>query len=308
MDSIDVHQHLWPESILRGLERRSCRPRAVWLHDRWEIRPAGERSFEVDLREHDPDRRGPILNAFGLDRAVVALSSPVGIEALPAEEALDLLSAWSAAAAELPSELDWWAWVPSELEAEAQATVAREGFGRGATGLCLPAGRLSSPSAARAALPVLSACDEARLPVFVHPGPVARASGEADWWPAATGYVAEQHAAWHAFHAAVRRELPGLRAIFALLAGLAPLHTERTVGRGGAEVDGAHADPLSFYDVSSYGPRAVRAAIDAVGIGQLVYGTDYPVAPLQDPVADAFGPERADLVRRDGARRALGHA
>jgi hypothetical protein len=49
--------------------------------------------------------------------------------------------------------------------------------------------------------------------------------------------------------------------------------------------------------------------VAAIGTGQLVHGSDYPVGGGGgDPVAGAYGPSRADLVRRDGASRALGYA
>jgi hypothetical protein len=46
----------------------------------------------------------------------------------------------------------------------------------------------------------------------------------------------------------------------------------------------------------------------AVGIGQLVHGTDYPVGqPKTDPVDDAFGEGFAKLVKTSAANRALGY-
>ena len=120
--------------------------------------------------------------------------------------------------------------------------------------------------------------------------------------------MAQQHAAWHAFHAVVRPELPSLRAVFALLAGLAPLHVERTAARGGPGGQETVHDPLVFYDTSSYGPEAIRAIATAVGIGQLVHGSDFPVAGERpDPVERAFCGELADVVRRDAPARALGY-
>ena len=308
MKAIDVHQHLWPETVLGVLETRSREPRALWRDGRWEVRLTDEPSFEIDPRDHDPERRVAGLEDSGVDRAVVALSAPVGIEGLPAPEALAAVSAWTEAAAELPTPLDWWASVPSRVSLNEQIGIVGDGLARGAAGLCVPAGRLADPAVARRNLPLLRACAEAGTPVFVHPGPSTGLSGQAPWWPAATGYVAQQHAAWHAFHSVVRRELPELRVIFALLAGLAPLHLERTVNRGGTEVATALADPLAFYEVSSYGPRAIRAMVCAVGVGQLVHGSDYPVVDdASDPVAEALGPGRAELVRRDGPSRALGY-
>ena len=75
-----------------------------------------------------------------------------------------------------------------------------------------------------------------------------------------------------------------------MLAGGAPLHAERLAARGGPGVQ----DPLSYYDVSSYGPRAIDAMVRVVGIEPLVYGTDRPViepaslATLGDAANDAI--------------------
>jgi hypothetical protein len=179
----------------------------------------------------------------------------------------------------------------------------------GAAGVCLPANRLATPQQANTALPLLNAVADAGAPVFIHPGPAATgAQHEQAWWSPATNYVAQQHAAWHTFHHAVRPELPTLRAIFAGLAGLAPLQAERTAAKGGSIGEQTLADPLTFYDTSSYGPRAVRPMATAVGIGQLVHGTDYPVhSQDQDPVEQAFGDGFAQLVKTSSPNRALGY-
>ena len=48
---------------------------------------------------------------------------------------------------------------------------------------------------------------------------------------------------------------------------------------------GVH-DPLLYYDVSSYGPRALEAMLRVVGGQQLVYGSDRPVVEAIVPPAD----------------------
>jgi hypothetical protein len=68
--------------------------------------------------------------------------------------------------------------------------------------------------------------------------------------------------------------------VFAMLAGLAPLHAERLAARGGPS--GAVHDPLTAFDTSSYGPRAVDAMLRVVGVDRLLYGSDRPVAAPQD--------------------------
>jgi hypothetical protein len=95
------------------------------------------------------------------------------------------------------------------------------------------------------------------------------------WWRALTDYVSQMQAAWLTFATHGRRELPRLRTVFAMLAGGAPLLSERLATRGGPAVD-LH-DPYTFYDTSSYGPKLVEAMARWVGPGQLLYGSDRPV-------------------------------
>jgi hypothetical protein len=144
------------------------------------------------------------------------------------------------------------------------------------------------------------------VPLFVHPGPGPERAGEPTltgetslgdplWWPALTRYVAGMHAAWLAFATAGRTTHPRLRVIFAMLAGLAPLHHERLSSRGGPGL--TLRDPLVFYDTASYGPAAVAGIAELVGVEQILYGSDRPVVepaehgmPAQldwDAVADA---------------------
>ncbi|MEA2418316.1 MAG: 6-methylsalicylate decarboxylase [Thermoleophilaceae bacterium] len=305
MRSVDVHQHLWPEAVLRVLERRSVAPRVRWQGERWRVELPGEPEFEVDPRDHAVERR---VAGLVVDRALVALSSPVGFEELPARDALAAVAAWQEAARELPDELGWWAATPVALAGDGEAELAREAIAEGAAGVCLPADRLATPDAAHDTLPLLAALAEAGAPVFIHPGPAHGTQQDPAWWSPATRYVAQQHAAWHSFHATIRPQLATLRAIFAGLAGLAPLQAERTANKGGPDAETALADPLVFYDTSSYGPRAVRAMATAVGIAQLVHGTDHPVHEQDvDPVEQAFGEGFAQLVKTSSPNRALGY-
>src|SRR4051794_693834 len=87
---IDVDQHLWPEPFLAALEDRTERP---FLRDGVLVLE-GEPAARFEPGPHDPDRRPAELCADGIDRALVALSSPLGIEALPRAEAQPLLAAW----------------------------------------------------------------------------------------------------------------------------------------------------------------------------------------------------------------------
>jgi len=68
--------------------------------------------------------------------------------------------------------------------------------------------------------------------------------------------------------------------LFAMLAGGAPLHAERLAARGGP-AEAVH-DELTYFDVSSYGPRTLDAMLRIVGVDRLVYGSDRPVAAPPD--------------------------
>jgi hypothetical protein len=80
-----------------------------------------------------------------------------------------------------------------------------------------------------------------------------------------------------------------------MLAGLAPLHRERLLARGGRPA----ADPDVFLDTSSYGPRAVDAMIRELGVDALTYGSDRPVAPAHE-LAMGEAVELALRVRNPG--------
>jgi predicted TIM-barrel fold metal-dependent hydrolase len=270
---VDIHQHLWPEPLLRALSRRREPPSLVRRGSGWALRVHGEPEAPVELADHDPDRRAALVDADGLDRALVAPSSPLGIEALPAAEAEPLIAAYHDGVAALPARFGAWAAVG--LAGPDPAALSRL-LARGFAGACVPAGALSGPAGYDRLGPVLETLERLDAPLLVHPGPAAAGPPVAPrWWPAVTGYVAEMQAAWHAFAVWGRPAHPGLRVCFAMLAGLAPLQRERLVARGGR----ADSDPDVFLDTSSYGARAVDAVVREVGVDRLVHGSDRPVIP-----------------------------
>jgi len=281
---IDVHQHLWPEALLDRLARRRSAPRLRRRREGWVVEAPGEPEVAVDLADHDPDRRAEVVRSDGLDRAYVALSSPLGIEALPPDEGRPLLDAWHDGAAELPAAFGAWA-APSVSDPDPGELAAL--LDRGFVGACLPAEALAGATGFERCGPLLELLGERGAPLLVHPGPgpdtllgtgSAGGTGAPAWWPAMTRYVASMNAAWHAF-AAYGPGHPRLRVCFAVLAGLGPLHRERLLARGVRSV----TRPGVFLDTASYGPRAVDAVIREIGVDSLVYGSDRPVLSAGEP-------------------------
>jgi hypothetical protein len=268
----DIHQHLWPEPLLRELSRRREPPRLQRRATGWVLRLHGEPDAPVDLADHDPERRAALVAADGLDRALVAPSLPLGTGAA-------LLEAYHDGVIGLPAAFGAWAAIAEPDPAQLDRLLDR-----GFAGACVAAGALSGPAGFERLGPVLETLERRGGPLLVHPGPAAASAHVPAWWPALTDYVAEMQTAWHAFPLWGRPAHPRLRVCFAMLAGLAPLHRERLVARGGAAV----SDPDVFLDVSSYGARAVDAVLREVGVDRLVHGSDRPVgARAELPLGEA---------------------
>jgi hypothetical protein len=290
---VDVHQHLWPDSLLEALRRRRRAPRMVG----WTLVLDGEPEFAVDPADHDVARRQAQAFDDGLDLVLVSPSSPLGIEWLTPEEALPLLDAYHQGVLELPSPFLAWASVclrevdPSRVELELL---------RGCVGLQLPATALQDAEGYERCASLLDLVEARDRPLFIHPGAAPPAGGDTPpWWPAMVPYVQQMHAAWFAFRAFGRPRHPRLRVCFAMLAGLAPLHGERLRARGG---DRGAVDPKVFVETSSYGTRAVDAIVRVLGVDAVVLGSDRPYACPDDP---GLGPAAANAMRSENPAHLL---
>ncbi len=305
---IDVHQHLWTEPLVEALAERRELPFVGREHGLAVLYLAGERPYVIDLAGESPERRGSLVAGDGLDRALLCLSSPLGIEWLPRAQAQPLIDAYHEGALALDGPFGVWGALALD---RADPNDVDRALARGCVGISLPAGALAGVAAISELRAVLARLESHGAPLLVHPGPgvgpgayapAAEASLEDPlWWPALTGYVALMQAAWLAFLTSGRARHPRLRVVFTMLAGLAPLQAERLACRGGP----SHGlvDPLIFYEISSYGRSAVRAVAEVVGREQLLYGSDRPVVEPR-----AFGMPREldwDPVI-DGTRRAFG--
>ncbi|GAA3006551.1 amidohydrolase [Streptosporangium longisporum] len=296
--SVDVHQHLWTPAFVDALRRRTTAP----FLDGWTLHLDGEPPYRVDPATHDLTRR--LALDADLDLALVSLSSPLGVESLPPEESWPVIDAYHEDALALPAPFGAWAATclgeidPARLAktldtagaGQDGALGAVQGFtGRGFAGLQLPATAVSDAEGLDRVAPLLDVLTERDLPLFVHPGPApaapagrtASGPGEPGWWPAVVPYVQQMHAAWYAFTTFGRARHPRLRVCFALLAGLAPLHSERLANRGGE--GRGRVDTDLFLETSSYGPRAIDAIVRELGVDVVVSGSDRPYATAPDP-------------------------
>lgn len=291
---VDVHQHLWPKQLVAALRARTDPP----YLDGWTLHCAGEPPSTISPTDHDAVRRSDALAEAG-QSAVVALSSPLGLEDLPPEECAPLLAAHHDGLEALGGRFGWWAALPRQHAFAGDAAAGRaltELLDRGAAGLQVPATWVSHPDDVLALRPLLTVLQEADRPLFVHPGspPPSRASSTRlpSWWAPVVDYTPQMAAAWWAWHAAGRGDLAELRVCFAAGAGLAPVHHERLRARGGQL---GPVDLLAFVELSSYGVQAFDALLRTLGVDVLVAASDHPYATA------------LDLPRDPAAHRALHH-
>ena len=150
----DLHQHLLPEPLIGALARRSAAPRVVGTGPALRLELAGEPDSALQERDHDPVARAAEAEREGIDRIVVSLSTALGIEALPADEARPLVDAFNHGVLELGGPFEPWGAALTADDVDALLNA-------GARGITLPApalvdGRaealLDRPGARRAAL------------------------------------------------------------------------------------------------------------------------------------------------------------
>lgn len=283
---IDVHQHIWTAPLLALLGKRDALPLVRESNGVTVLHSAAEQPYVIDVQAEAGEQRASLVHDDGLDLALIAISSPIGIEALPRESALELIEAHLEGVTALPGEFA--AWGPIALE-NADPDEVDQLLKRGCVGISIAAGALVGSDRLDRLGPVLQRIALWGVPLFVHPGPAPgrcpeTAFGEPLWWRALTDYVSQMQAAWLTFVAFGRRDHPNLNVIFAMLAGGAPLLSERLRSRGGPPIE--LRDPRIFYDTSSYGDSTLRVIASQVGEEQLLYGSDRPVI-------DPFASERS---------------
>ena len=279
MPTYDLHQHLWPPVLIRALEARHDKPR---LRGTTLQLPSGD--WEIDLRLHELDARLAALDRDEVDVAVV--SCPPTLELGD-----ELAEAYHEGMLELVAESR------GRLLALA-CGVARDGF----AGACVSALDVNDLAALA---PVATELERRGELLFVHPGPALTPPGAPPWWPAVVGYTAQMQAAYAAWLAHGAEQWPDLRVVFAILAGGAPMQLERLASRG-IETRVVLFENV-YLETASYAERALGLAMATYGVGQLVYGSDWPVIDPEPTLRSvrSFGQAVVDAVCRDNPTRLL---
>ena len=275
----DLHQHLWPPALLDALRTRAERPR---LRGSVLQLPSGEWSLDVTC--HDPEARVASLDRDGIDIAVISCPPTLELDDALVEAYHDGI-------------LDVVAASGGRLLALACHSV-RPGF----AGACVAARSLRDLDGLA---PLLSELERRGLLLFVHPGPDVAPPRTPAWWSSVVGYTAQMQAAYATWLAHGAESWPRLHVLFAILAGGAPIQLERLASRGVDTRSVMHEHV--YLDTASYGERALALSMATYGVGQLVYGSDWPVIDAQPTLRSVrgFGQAVVEAVCRDNPARLL---
>jgi len=238
--------------------------------------------WQLDVESHDLDTRLALMDRLGLDRAVVSLQPTLGIDQLPADEALELIETWETGILEM-----------ADASGGRILPLAVGEPPTGFAGVCVSGAELLDLDVLA---PRLDALVQSGRFLFVHPGAAVTPPGAPSWWTAIVDYTAEMQAAYIAWLAAGAARWPDLDVVFAILAGGAPIQLERMAARG---VDERSAMlPHIWFDTATYGRRALDLAMSTYGVEPMLFGSDIPVVdpvPALD-VIRSFGEAVTDAV------------
>ncbi len=253
---------------------------------------AGRAGIEIDLGAHGLDARLALLDRCEIDVAVISLSPTLGLDDLPADEAAELSGAYETGILEL-SAGEGGRLVPLS------AGPSVEGF----AGACVGAAALTELDSHA---PLLDQLEQRGAFLFVHPGPSRPPAGAPVWWAEVVDQTAQMQAAYAAWLGHGAERWPGLRVVFAVLAGGGPFQLECLQSQGVSGRDSLHENVL--FETASYGRRALELCLSTLGVGQVLFGSD---APRLDPkrgldVVRSFGDAVVDALWNQNPSRLLG--
>jgi hypothetical protein len=168
MRLLDLHQHAWTEPLIEALSVRRALPFVRRSPEGLTVlHCAGERPCVIDPDALPTSALARRERLAGADRGMIAISSPIGIEALDPESAHALITAHLDGVLALGAEFG--AWGPLALADPSPAQVG-ELLVRGCAGISVSAGAIASREDFDVLAPALEAVQGERAVLFVHLG------------------------------------------------------------------------------------------------------------------------------------------
>jgi predicted TIM-barrel fold metal-dependent hydrolase len=323
--TIDLHAHWVPPALAQALRRRRTGPRIEETADgEWLVSYQSRRPFGP---LENLDARCAHMDRHGIAMQVLSLPGLAGIDSLPMEESLPLVTAFNNAAAAAcrddPRRFAAIAALPVADIAAACREFARA-HDLGLRGAILPADGFASLVAAERFRPLFAAAELHRSHLFVHPGPLApqperdlRDLRADQAWQ--RRIVLETQARLSEVMVTLNlsdylNPYPNVTVQVANLGGAIPFLLERMdeVGRDPTTGESLPSARMRrcYVDTASFGARSIALAVACFGADRVVLGTDCPVfdtGRVLQAIADApIGAEAQRLILSGNAQRILG--
>jgi predicted TIM-barrel fold metal-dependent hydrolase len=313
---IDWHNHWLSPRVVEALSKRSQLPRIT-------INEKGEQVFTGGVLPPltlatgftSVKERLNHLDEVGVERQVISWPTTFGTDAsLTADEALPLWNVYNEDLSELvslyPDRLSGFAILPTSNLEWAARELERAHEELGLLGVTLPVGAFHTLEGAEKFRPLLEVAQKYRSHIYLHTG-----SASAGIPGGALPTVTDSHwarfgvsAGWSFASAIITLTqtgfldpYPDVTFQIAMLGGAIAFHAEFLAL--GAQRAGINRDPAAalrrvYIDTGVFGrgPRAVALAVEALGADRILFGSDYPLAPI-NPTLDAL--QRADLSAAD---------
>jgi predicted TIM-barrel fold metal-dependent hydrolase len=317
---IDWHNHWLSPRVVEALSRRSKPPR-ITLNDKGEkvftgsTAPGALAPLTLATGFTSVDERLRHLDTNGIERQVISWPTTFGTDAaLSAEEAVPLWKAYnedlSKLVAKHPDRLTGLAILPTSDIAWAAQELERAHNELGLIGATLPVGAFHSLEGANRLAQIFEVAQKHRSHIYLHTG-AASAGFPGQFAPAPTDSAFARfgvNAGWSFASAIVTLTLtdflkpyPDVTIQAAMLGGAIAFHTEfieHGVARAGNNINVKAALSRVYVDTGVFGrgPRAVALAVQALGADRILFGSDYPLVPI-DVTLEAI--QRADIRKAD---------
>jgi predicted TIM-barrel fold metal-dependent hydrolase len=313
---IDWHNHWLSPRVVEALSKRSQLPR-ITTNEKGEqvftggvLPPLTLATGFTSVKE-----RLNHLDEVGVERQVISWPTTFGTDAsLTADEALPIWNVYNEDLSELvalyPDRLSGFAILPTSNLEWAAKELERAHEELGLLGVTLPVGAFHTLEGAEKFRPLLEVAQKHRSHIYLHTG-----SASAGIPGGAIPTVTDSHwarfgvsAGWSFASAIITLTqtgfldpYPDVTFQIAMLGGAIAFHSEFLAL--GAQRAGVASDPVAalrrvYIDTGVFGrgPRAVVLAVEALGADRILFGSDYPLAPI-NPTLDAL--HRADISDAD---------
>jgi aminocarboxymuconate-semialdehyde decarboxylase len=283
---IDVHAHYAPPAYLEIVDRLYARPQTPREEA---VRKLLDHKIRPVPAMYSLDERLEKLDRVGVDLQVLSVSIPQAYHSDRAS-ALALAQAANDGTAEAcrtyGGRFKGFASLPLPHVADCLDELARAIDRLGLHGVVLGANVLQEPLDRPEFAPVFDEINRRALPLFIHPMIPCGVEAMQDYdLAAAVGYVLDSClAALRLVYSGTCERCPNLQPIFCHAGGYLPFqwgrldlsYASRPETR--VKISRPPTDYLRrfFYDTVNFHAPALRCALETVGIGQMMLGSDYP--------------------------------